>query len=347
VPEANPSPHRNLLLAGALVVALYIIAGVRDLGRASYSGYWDNDNTVIRVFPESPAARAGLQVNDRIRSIGGLDVVDTKANARRPRAAIGETRTFVTERAGQQATADLTYGPLPGRERGLGFGAILIAACFLVCGLSAYLRSPSAATLRLALAGICFGVWLGGGPYIEFYELRRLYTALIVTLIVCGFAFLLDFILALPRAGGATAAPQRRALVYGPAAVTAAWFLVLILAEPPSTSAVNQVTNVIVGVFAGGYFVAALVALVRRYQQATAVERDAGLRLMTSGTFVGLVPLAVVWLISAVAPKLVLPGVEFYFLTLLLVPISLGLGVVRLQAASAAPAGQPMASPAG
>lgn len=330
---SRPGYLRNALFAAAAVVGLTILAGARDLTRASYHGYWtDDDNNIVRVFAGSPAATAGLQVNDRIHSVGGVDVVDTKANARRARAAIGETRTYVVARAGERTQADLTYSPLPARDRALGLAATLLAACFLLCGMYAYLRLPTAATALLALLGLCFGLWLGGGPYFESYELRRLYGALTVPAIVFGFAFLVHFVLTLPEAGIRSLGPSR-ALVYGPAAATAAWILVLIVAEPPATSRLNTITNIVVSVFAGGYFLAALIALAARFRRASALERDAGLRVMAIGTFVGLVPLAVVWAIGAVAPKVLLPGVEFYFLTLLAVPIALAVGILGLERA--------------
>jgi hypothetical protein len=42
-----------------------------------------------------------------------------------------------------------------------------------------------------------------------------------------------------------------------------------------------------------------------------------------------LLPLIISFLVNAIAPKVVLPGQEFYFITLALVPIALMLGVLK------------------
>jgi hypothetical protein len=190
----------------------------------------------------------------------------------------------------------------------------------------------------LALVGIGFGFWLGGGPYFESFELRRLYTAFIGACAVFSFALLLDFTLTIPP-------PRhpRRTLLYGPALAMIFWFMAMLFIQPEATSAVNRLSNLLLGLFAGGYFVAVLVVLAQRYRRATPEERAAGLTFMVAGTFVGLAPIAVLWLVGAVAPQLIIPGAEFAFLTLLVVPIAMAVGALRMQAVTGIYAATPIA----
>ena len=98
--------HKNTFLTLAVLVLIWGILGVLDIGNVPYSGYsTDGDNNVIQVTAGSPAEAAGMQVGDRVQSVGGVAVEDTRAVFRQPRAEIGETRTIVVERDGQSMSS--------------------------------------------------------------------------------------------------------------------------------------------------------------------------------------------------------------------------------------------------
>lgn len=66
------------------------------------------------VFPDSPAAVAGIQVRDAIRKINGQDVADTAAAvAALYRFAIGETANLEIVREGQTITVSAQFAPEP------------------------------------------------------------------------------------------------------------------------------------------------------------------------------------------------------------------------------------------
>ncbi len=214
----------------------------------------------------------------------------------------------------------------------------IIGLCFVGFGLLAYTRAPSRASLLLALTGLCLGLAFLGGPYIASYALRTIVQAVVLMLIVLGFATLLHCVAEFPKPKAILQRPQMTKVLYAPAALIALLFLWLIIFEPRGTGTLNNVVNVLIGIFVVGYFGLSLVALIHSFVKATPEERATyGLNLLLAGVIIGLAPVTITSLIQIFAPSVVPPGVDFYFLTMVLIPISLALAVMRT-AAPAAPA---------
>lgn len=329
--------YKTAFIVVAAVIALLEIPGALDVRNQPYSGYWtDPNNAVIRVFSDSPAQQAGFLLEDHIISSGGIDMKDSKALARRPRAKIGETRAFVVERAGQNVNLDLTFSGLPSRDVVLAFAGAIIGFCFLIFGLYAYWRVQNQSTTLLALVGLCFGLAFVNTPYLASYALRTIFGAVTITLVVFGFAFLLHFMMVFPKAKAFLAKKNAMLWLYGPAALVALLFLFLIIFQPESTSALNTVVNIIVGLFVAGYLGLAVAAMVHSYMKANPQERAAnGLNFMLLGTVIGLAPLVISALVGVIAPKFVLPGVEFYVLTMVLIPFALAQATLKKERALA------------
>jgi membrane-associated protease RseP (regulator of RpoE activity) len=312
-----------------------------------YTGYQDDgNNTVIRVYAASPAEHAGLKAGDYIRSIGGISVEDTSARAHRERAKIGETRTFVVERRDQAGEApltksiDVTYASLPDRDVALNYAAVLIGFCFLGCGLIACLKVPAKSAALLALVGICFCSAFANGPYMSSFFVRTLVGSIQTLGALLGFAFLLHYMLETPAPKQFLQRKHALKILYAPAVVVILLVLFLVVVQPRSTSGVNQLYNILLGLFVVAYFGWALAVMIRTYAKATRQERTAyGLTIALAGSLIGLLPVIVAAMIGVVAPKLVLPGGDFYFLTLILIPISLTMAMMRQSACSSQAAG--------
>jgi hypothetical protein len=208
--------------------------------------------------------------------------------------------------------------------------ATLLGLCFVGFTLWAYLTAPGLATSVLAVYGFSFGLPFVGIPYISNYTMRMLSGIVVLSAILMGFALLLHYLLLFTRRDEVGVSAPSPVAVYGPAALVTLFFAVLTLLQPDATSGLNSFVRLLFGVFVVGYFVACLVVLVRGYTRASAAERaETGLGLMLLGAVVGLVPLMVNSLITTVAPLVVLPGSQYYFLTLGLIPITFGLAAVR------------------
>jgi hypothetical protein len=113
-------------------------------------------------------------------------------------------------------------------------------------------------------------------------------------------------------------------------ALVSAVILYVIVASPPGTSRLNVAVSTMFGLFVVYYFGSAMVAMIHGWVTATAAERDAyGLTTVLIGVLVGLLPLTLSSLIGVFSPRTVLPGVDFYFLTLGLIPITLWAALSR------------------
>ena len=325
--------YKTTLLVAAGLFAVWGILGIFDVGNLTSAGYLtDGNNTVTRITDESPAQQAGMQVGDYLRSIDGVAVEDAAARARRPRPTIGETRTFVLEREGETASLDITYARLSGTLRALTFAGILMGFFFIAFGLWPYLKAPNAPTMLLALFGLTLGVSFLVGPYIASYALRTVIGIIITLLVVMGFATLLHFTLMFPKRKALLGKRYMRDLLYGPAALIFLFLLYRGLFQPPATSTLNVITGILVGLFIFGYFGLSLAAFVHSYVKATAQERkDQGLTYVLAGVLGGFLPILFTVLIGLVAPGVVIPGGNFFFLTIVLIPISLALAVLKSQ----------------
>ncbi len=355
---SDQSSNKATYLTVAALVAIWGILGVMDQGNVPYSGFQtDGNNTVTRILPGSPAEAAGLQVGDYITSTGGIAVEDSRALARRPRPAIGETRTIVVERradttlgAGDEGAptvnAELTYTQLAGRANAIGYVAALIGFCFLVFGVLPYTKAQTRNTMLLALMGISLALAFFGGPYFQSYALRTAVGSLTILAILFGFAFLMDFMMSYPQAKAWTEKNWAKYAIYGPATLVSLVILYVIIMNPTATGGLNVFVNIMFGVFVVYYFGAAMVAMFQSFSKATPAERESqGLTLMLAGVIVGLLPVTIGSLIAIFAPQAVLPGQDFYFMTLVLIPIALSMAVMK-KAGPAAPAAEPPATPA-
>lgn len=325
------SGRKTWYLGAAVFVGIWGLLGLLDQPDVPYSGYQtDGDNTVTRVLERGPAEAAGLQVADRITSIGGISVEDSRAMAERPRPAVGETRTLVVERDGATVDVDLTYASLTGRPNTLAYVSLLIGFAFLVFGLLPFLKHPTRSTQLFALTGLGLAFAFFTGPYFASYGLRTATTSLVLVAILFGFAFLMDLMVTYPRpkrwrqAGWATWA------IYGPATLVSAIIVYVVVMNPPATSGLNVTIATMFGLFIVYYFGAAIVAMLHSWATATPSERDAyGLTTVLAGVLIGLVPLTIASLIGIFSRQTVLPGSDFYFVTLALIPITLWLALSR------------------
>ena len=352
MPEA--SERKTWYLAAAAIAALWGVLGLIDQPNVPYSGYQtDGDNTVVRVIPGGPAEAGGLQVGDHITSIGGIAVEDSRAMAERPRPAIGETRTLVVERDGAAVDVDLTYARLAGRANTLAYVSLLIGFAFLIFGLLPYMKTPTRSAELLALMGIGLSFAFFGGPYFSSYGLRTVFTSIVLVIILFGFAFLMDLMVTYPRPKRWRQQGWAKWAIYGPATLVSVVIVYLIVMNPPATSGVNVAVNVMFGLFVVYYFGSAIIAMVHSYATASPAERDAyGLTAVLVGVVVGLLPLTISSVIGIFSPQTVLPGIDFYFVTLALIPITLwaaltksGGGPVAAYAASPPPAAPPPPAP--
>jgi PDZ domain-containing protein len=325
----SASNSRTPLMVFAAIVVVYGIFGWLDVANYAQGG-WATDpaSVVTQVLPGSPAEAGGLQVGDKITSLGGIASTDADAQARRNRPKVGETWEFVVQRDGAEVALDVTFGePVPQRKFN-AHASFVVGFCFIGFTLWAYMQKQTESTAALLLAGTAFSLVFIGGPYFESFTVRSLGNLVSAFIVWFGIAAILNFLLVHLRSGG-------NRIYYIPALAASIFIGWRILARPEATDALNNFANVFIGAIAAFYLIFSLVTVYRGYSGASASERSAnGLNLMLIGAVVGFLPTIIGIVAGIVSPQTVLPGQNFYLLSFVAIPITWSMAVLKGGAAA-------------
>lgn len=311
------APDKTGWWIASVVVLIIATLGLIDLENIPYSGFTAIGATnITQVQADSPAEQAGFLVGDRIVNSDGIDTENRHALFRQPRAAIGETRHYEVEREGaeQPIKLSMTFTALPPVLEALSFGAALIGLAFLICGVGAYLRFPDATNRLLAFLGVAAMTTFIALPYIPQPDLRL--AAVLLPLISSTLmpALLLHYLLRFPRRRRFLDRPISRWLIYGPVAVVGLVGAVTLLIRPELLAVARGIATVVPLL----HLLFAVGVLIHSYAKADREARAGyGLNALLIGFVLGLAPL----LVAAFVPSV--PGGQFYFLTSILIPLSL------------------------
>ena len=74
--------------------------------------------------------------------------------------------------------------------------------------------------------------------------------------------------------------------------------------------------------------------MLHSYLKATSLERARyGLRIELAGILLGILPVTIEVVFRIIMPRLVLPGADFYYLTVVLIPVALVMAIMRQRSA--------------
>ena len=285
---------------------------------------------MTQVLPGSPAEASGLQGGDYIQSLGGISTTDAEAMSRRGRPKIGETWEFVVEREGETTSVNVIFGELVPERKLLSHASFVVGFCFLIFTLRAYMQKQTEATMALAITGTFLCLGFLNGPYFENFTARSLNTGLSTIIIFLGIASLLHFLLIFPKRSAYLDRANAKRMLFAPGLAAGLFIAYRIIATPDATSALNTFTSVFVGGVIAFYLLSCLITVYKRFSGSSAAERDSqGLNLMLIGTLAGLVLPLVAVVLGIIAPQVVLPGQNFYFLTFGLIPITWSMAVSK------------------
>ena len=321
----NHKPSGKMVLGSlALLVAIWGILGWFDLQQQAAAGFTtDSKNRVTEVMTDSPAAEAGLQVGDRIISIGEFAASDSSLLAKLPRAKAGDTRQFTIEREEGQLEIPITYTALSGSSLTQQRCQVALGFCFLLFPLLALFKRASDATRILLFMGIGLSLSMLDGPYTSDASARALAAAISSLFVTFGMAATVHFLLEFPRRRSLLDKSWGKTLIYLPAFLL--WLLLAwrLLFAPPATELLNRFSGLFMGLVEGGYFLLALFLLLHNYSKSDRQQRkQLALNLMLWGTILGLIPALIGMLAGAFSPGSHLPGQDYYFMSLLLIPLS-------------------------
>ena len=328
--NANKSSYTNLVYALAVIFLILGFMGYLDIKNYTYAGYSSNDYTVTKVDDNSPASEAGMQVGDQILTWDGKDVRDADTWNNRPRTKVGDTRSIGISRDGEEMSYDLTYASQPKSDDMLNRVGWLIGLIFLIMGVWAYSKKKSQSALYFALFGIGFGQSFMGRPYLESEAMRDVMGSISLSLVLLAFAFLVGAILHHTPKSSFTNKSNASKILFIPAVLLAVFFIILNIMDPDSTSGLNNFVNYMVMLFILFYFGWAILAVIKKYRGADDSARvNNKLGMMLWAGVIGLLPILIDVIVNTLSPTTTLPGSDYYFVTMALIPICFGIAIAQ------------------
>jgi hypothetical protein len=313
-------------IAAAFVCLLQFLS-VAQVGDQTYRGYVaDSSRVVIDVGRAGPAERAGVVIGDRIIRIGSVDAADAAALEAQPRAKVGEVRELVVLRGGRVIALRLTYQRLPPIRVVAYLVSNVTGISFLGFGLWALVRIPRTSTTLLALSGVGLGAAFVEMPYFASPVVRATQDAALLPMAMFGFVFLLHFTLVFPLPKRMMASRYALPGIYTPPALVAGAYVLAIVVDARGLRAGATQAALIVALLS---FALSAAAMVHGYVTSRPPMRASwGLHALLASVVLGLAPI-VATAVAVVAPRVVLPGSEYYDLVWVLIPFALARSAVR------------------
>ena len=330
----------GILIFMAALVAAWGIAGALDVSHRTEVGLsTDNSHVITWLTPGGPAEDIGMEVGDQVLRIDSTDVNDTSNILRLPRVEAGERRNYVVQRGDRTIRYRPEFRQITREAQSLEYLATVVGFCFLLIPLVACLTRPNAATRILALMGLGVSLSFFDGPYLVSYDIRAVATVVAQLFMLLGIASIVHFLLVFPRKRPILDKSWGKKLVFWPMLII--WILMAwkILFIPPAASVAGFVGQFVSGLGITLYLVIALFLLLINYSRTHSEERKKlALNRMLWGTAAAIIPAVVAHLGSLVSPETPLPGQNYYFATLALIPMVWTLSAIRLPQATSEPA---------
>jgi len=331
--EVGMYPQRWIVPAALLV--MWGLWGLMELGNSPNGGFnWETSDVTV-VEPGGPADQAGLREGDRILSLDGIPPEDLETLRRQPRTEIGGMQLLVVERT-DEATGvttteniEITYARLPAGERTFDIVGGVIGLVFLLSGMLVFLKAPSTPSLLFAIVGFGFAGILLPSPYIGSPGLQAFMSNVLFVAFLTAFASFLHLLLVFPKRKRVMEKKNAGRLVYLPVAAFALLGIIRIIPGFPADRILIPAT-IFLGLIFVGYLVLSMVALIHSFVTAAPQERaEKGLNFMLAGVLIGLLPLTLRMVAGLFDVRNDFPGSDFLFLTLLLIPISFALALLK------------------
>lgn len=325
------SKYSSIIVIAGILFIIWGIFGLMDAKNYTYAGYNTSDNwDVIRIEEGSPAEAAGMKLGDIIKSTGGIAVTDTKARNARPRATIGETREIVVERNGENVTLQLTYAEMLDKDSTNNIVGFVIGLLFIILGIYGNNKHKSALSFAFAVFMVCFGFLFMNGPYIASVALNSLVGVISTAVFLFSFTALAIYMLRYPPESSFLSGKNSK-LLHVPMLILLAIIVILEIFQPDGSGTLNMVMRLLFGVFIIGYFLIALITLIRKYSRSNSEERNKnGMNLMLLGVIIGIVPILVYFTVGTLSPGTELPGNDYVFYTLAAMPICFTMALNKL-----------------
>jgi len=316
---------RWAMLVLVILVVTWGVLGWNDLPHQARAGFeTDGFGVVTRVDPGSPAEAAGLASGDQITYMDGVAVENAAAIARQTRKNVGEIlHLTVNNDNSNYKLMRIKYAQMPARELSRERISVMVGFCFLLFPLAAFFSKAVEATRVLTVMGVGLSLAFLPGPHIEDFGTRALTTATNSLFVFVGVAAMLQFLLVFPHRRPWLGRARGKMLLFLPALLL--WVLIAyrVLFTPTVSEILNTVTRTASAAVIGIYLLIALFQFLRNFSRTDKAQRKAlKINGMLLGTILGIVPVTIAQLVSTFSPESGLPGQDFYFVTLALIPMT-------------------------
>ncbi len=330
----------SLFMFAPLLLALTLPVAVNLAQRPQY-GFQVHSMVVVSLATDGPAHRAGLQVGERIVAVAGIPT----SRMHEYYAAKMASQAEADSSTGRLSPLIVTVLRLDGHRHNViiqpvhySQGEMIHDYSFWVVGLSFLLigwwvlwRQPNPVARNFFSLCLIFAFFLMDIPdHVNLhYMLAKDYLRLLLQLLLP--AFFLRFFLQFPnpkRSDTGNHIKYRLLLLPG-------WLLFLIIAglertllSAPGTT-VEMVLQIASTIYSLGFFLAGLIIFGRRVLRRDRPIQQTKLRVVLVGLVGGLVPFLVAMTIANLVPGTPLPYWQYLALSVLLVPVSFSLAIMR------------------
>lgn len=313
------------------VFLLWGIFGLMDIKNQTYDGFDTNDFEVIRIEEGGPAEQAGLKVGDVLLQSDGVSVKDYKELDKRPRTTVGQTRTYLIERAGEEKTIALTYASLPKKNKTDRYIQFVIGLLFIILPSVVTSKSNSDLKVSLGLSMTTFGFLFLDGPYFENGPLKDFIDILGIAIITFALTYLADYLLKYAPQSRITHKKTYR-LMFSPMLLIVVVILILTIIKPDYSAELNTGIQALFTLFFLGYLGISIVTLIRKFLRTESAKRKQyGLDLMLVGVCFSLLPLFILFTINTINPGAEIPGEDYIFMGFTLIPITFSVALNRYE----------------
>ena len=323
--------NTNTIYVLSFAFIIWGVFGLMDIKNNTFDGFDTNQFEVIRIEKESPAYQAGMKIGDILVSSDGISIKDYKELDKRPRAKVGQTRTYVIERAGEEQTLELTYAELPQKNKTNRYIQFVIGLLFILLPSVVTSKSNSDLKLSLGLSMTTFGFLFLDGPYFENGPLKDFVDVIGIAIITFALTYLADYLLKYAPQSSVTQTKAYR-LMFSPMAFIVAVVLIITVLKPDYSSALSTGVQALFTIFFLGYLGISIITLIRKFLRTDAAKRkEYGLDLMLLGVCFSLLPLFILFTINTINPGAEIPGDDYLFMGFTLIPITFSLALNRLE----------------
>ncbi len=321
--QQNLSRRVAWLVVAAVALTVWGIIGIvqrRDLGRGGY--FYGPDYIVSSVSPEGAGAKAGIQVGDRVLSVGGIPVQELPMQSRWTQPRVGESLLIEVERNGESVAIEVVYGRSRLDPVVSGLRTLMVGLSFLGLGLWAYVRAPTRHAWTVALMGLAMALSVVRGPHLGAWD--GVASHINIASAVLFVALLLHFLLTFPQAGRFGGSRQTARLIYGVWLLYVAFLVVELIVHPALYAAYGFLGFMLLL----AYGVLVLATAIHAFVKTRRIElRESGLGVVLLGLLVAIVPNLAYVAVRIFLPGITLPAPSYVTVLLIAIPLTLVIGV--------------------